>query len=85
MAFLGYVWYHGLFVSCLGWCRTFFLLLLVMSICTELLCFGRGIGINWLNNCFWNILAALKRAWQVKDPPPDWMATEETAAVETVL
>ena len=43
---------------------------------------------NWnnlqLNNCFWNIWVALKRAWQVKDPP-DWMATEETAAVEAVL
>ena len=26
VAFFGYVWYHGLFASCLGWCRcwTFF-------------------------------------------------------------
>ena len=42
----------------------------VISICTELLCFWGG---NWnnlqLNNCFWNIWVALKRAWQVKDPP----------------
>ena len=34
-----------------------------------------------LNNCFWNIWVALKRAWQVKD----CMATEEAAAVEAVL
>ena len=45
VAFFGYVWYHGLFVSCLGWCRcwTFFLFFFVISICTELLSFGRGI------------------------------------------
>ena len=40
---------------------------------------GVGVGLvmfwegNWnnlqLNNCFWNIWVALKRAWQVKDPP----------------
>ena len=42
----------------------------VISICTDLLCFGRGIGITCsLNNCFWNIWVALKRALQVKDPP----------------
>ena len=41
-----------------------------ISICTELLCFGRGTEITCsLNNCFWNIWVALKRAWQVKDPP----------------
>ena len=45
-------------------------LFFVISICTELLCFGRGIEITCsLNNCFWNIWVALKRAWQVKDPP----------------
>ena len=41
---------------------------LVISICTVM--FSEG---NWnnlqLNNCFWNIWVALKRAWQVKDPP----------------
>ena len=49
---------------------------LVINICTELFCFGRGILITsrncnnlQLNNCFWNIWVALKRAWQVKDPP----------------
>ena len=54
--------------SCLGevWVLDFF----VISICTELLCFGRGIGITCsLINCFWDIWVALKRAWQVKDPP----------------
>ena len=43
------MWYHGLFVSCLGvlgfgvgvGLELFFL---VISICTELFCFGRGIG-----------------------------------------
>ena len=44
VAFFCYVWYHGLFVLCLGWCECF--CFLVISICTELLCFGRGIGIT---------------------------------------
>ena len=45
VAFCCYVYYHGLFVSCLGWCGcwAFFLFCFVISICTELLCFGRGI------------------------------------------
>ena len=44
VAFCCYVYYHGLFVSCLGWCGCWTLFLLfVISICTELLCFGRGI------------------------------------------
>ena len=50
VAFFCYVYYHGLFVSCLGWCGCWaffffccFFLLLFCSICTELLCFGRGI------------------------------------------
>ena len=42
-----YVYYHGLFVSCLGWCGCWaffsFFFGVVISICTELLCFGRGI------------------------------------------
>ena len=46
------------------------LFFLVISICTELLCFGRGFLIKCsLINCFWNIWVALKRAWQVKDTP----------------
>ena len=45
-------------------------LFFVISICTELACFGRGIEITCgLNNCLWNIWVALKRAWQVKDTP----------------
>ena len=33
----------GLFVSCLGWCGCWAFFGFVISICTELLCFGRGI------------------------------------------
>ena len=51
----------------------------VISICTELLCFRRR-----MNNCFWNIWVALKRPGRSKTRP-DWMATEEAAAVEAVL
>ena len=44
VAFCCYVYYHGLFVSCLGWCGCWaFFFCFVISICTELLCFGRGI------------------------------------------
>ena len=43
VAFCCYVYYHGLFVSCLGWCRCWASSFFVISICTELLCFGRGI------------------------------------------
>ena len=44
VAFFCYVYYHGLFVSCLGWCGCWaFFFCFVISICTELLCFGRGI------------------------------------------
>ena len=45
VTFCCYVYYHGLFVSCLGWCGgwAFFLFCFVISNCTELLCFGRGI------------------------------------------
>ena len=42
----GYVWYHGLYISCLGWCKCWTLIFFVISICTELFCFGRGIGIT---------------------------------------
>ena len=57
----------------------------MISICTELLCFGRGIEITCsLNICFWNIWVALKRAGRSKNRP-DWMATEEAAAVEAVV
>ena len=45
VAFFCYVFYHRLFVSCLGWCGCWaFFLFFVISICTELLCFGRGIS-----------------------------------------
>ena len=44
MAFCCYAYYHRLFVSCLGWCACWaFFLCFVISISTELLCFGRGI------------------------------------------
>ena len=46
VAFCCCVYYHGLFVSCLGccWCWAFFnFFYFVISICTKLLCFGRGI------------------------------------------
>ena len=44
VAFCCYVYYHGLFVSCKGWCGcSAFFVVVVISICTELLCFGRGI------------------------------------------
>ena len=38
-----------------------------------------------LNNCFWNIWVALKRADGRSKTHSDWMATEEAAAVEAVL
>ena len=43
VAFCYYVYYHGLFVSCLGWVGVGLFLNFVKNICTELLCFGRGI------------------------------------------
>ena len=47
MANMCYVWYHGLFVSCLGGVGVGLeLFFLVISICTVLFCFGRGIGIT---------------------------------------
>ena len=36
-------------------------------------------------NCLRNIWAALKRAYGGSETHPDWLATEETAAVEAVL
>ena len=42
VAFCCYVYYHGLFVSYLGWCGCW-PLCVVISISTELLCFVRGI------------------------------------------
>ena len=57
----------------------------VISICTELLCFGRGIEQLAPINCFWNIWAALKRAYGGSETHPDWLATEEAAAVQVVL
>ena len=38
-----------------------------------------------LNNCFWKIWAALKRAYGGYETHMDWLATEEAAAVEVVL
>ena len=38
-----------------------------------------------LNNCFWNIWVSLKRADGRSKTHPDWMATEEAAAVQVVL
>ena len=65
----------------------FFLFFVVISICTELLCLGgefeyqQHVAIN----CFWNIWVALKRAYGGSPTHPDWLATEEAAAVEAVL
>ena len=57
----------------------------MISICTELFCFGRGIGRTCsLTNCFFEDLVVLKRAGRSKTRP-DWMATEEAAAVEAML
>ena len=57
-----------------------------VGICTELLCFGREFLIECsLRNCFWKIWVALKRADGRSKTHPDWMATEEAAAVEAVL
>ena len=41
-----YVWYHGLFISCLLWCKCWTLIFFVISICTELFLFFGG---NWKN------------------------------------
>ena len=38
-----------------------------------------------LNNYFWKIWEALKRAYGGNKTHPDWLATEEAAAVEAVL
>ena len=44
VAFCCYLYYHILFVSCLGWCGYWaFFMCVVISMFTELLCFGRGI------------------------------------------
>ena len=43
VAFCCYMYNHGLFVACLGWCGCWACFCVVISICTELLCFGRGI------------------------------------------
>ena len=66
-------------VSCLGWCGCWAFLCVVISVCTELLYFGGEFEQLVVINCFWKIWAALKR------DHPDWLATEEDAAVETVL
>ena len=60
----------------------------LISICTELLYlyFWEGNLNNLqLNNCFWKIWAALKRAYGGYKTHPDWLASKEAAAVETVL
>ena len=58
----------------------------VISICTELFLFWEGNLNNLqLNNCFSKIRAALKRAYGGYETHPDWLATEEAAAVEVVL
>ena len=38
-----------------------------------------------LDSCFWNIWVALKRSDGRLKTHPDWMATDQAAAVETVL
>ena len=38
-----------------------------------------------LIRCFWKIWAALKRAYGGSETHPDWLATEEAAAVEAML
>ena len=68
---LFYYVYYGLFVSCLGVVWVFDFFFLVISICTELLCFGRGFLIECsLMNCFWKIWLALKRADGRSKTPP---------------
>ena len=58
------MYYHGLFVSFWGVVGVG-LFCVVISICTELLCFGRE-----AINCFWNIWVVLKRVYGgVRDPP----------------
>ena len=75
MGYLFHVW---------GWCGCW-IFFLVISICTELLCFGRGFLIKCsLINCFWNIWVALKRPGR-SNTRPNWMAAGEAAAVEAVL
>ena len=38
-----------------------------------------------LNNCFWKIWVALKRAYGGCETHLDWLATEEAASVEAVV
>ena len=38
-----------------------------------------------LYNYFWKIWVALKRAYEGYETHPDWLGTEEAAAVEAVL
>ena len=37
-----------------------------------------------LNNCFWKIWAALQRVYGGYETHPEWLATEEAAAVEVL-
>ena len=57
----------------------------VISICTELLGGEFEYEQHVAINCFWNIWVALKRAYGGSKTHPDWLATEEAAAVEAVL
>ena len=85
MAFLLCVvpWIIG-FMFGVVWVLDFFFLMI--SICTDLLCFGRGFLIMCsLLIVFWNIWVALKWADGRSKSHPDWIATEEAAAVEAVL
>ena len=62
-------------ILCLGWCKCW----AFFSCDKYLYCFFLFWEGNWnnlqLNNCFWKICQTR----------PDWMATEEAAAVEAVL
>ena len=75
MGYLFHVW---------GGCKCWTLIFFVISICTEF--FGGEGNVNnlQLNNCFWKIWWPLKGPGRSKNRP-DWMATEEAAAVEAVL
>ena len=81
VAFFCYVYYHGLFVSCLGWCGCWAFFLFCDKYLSELLYLNN----LQLNNYFWKIWVALKRAYGGYETHSDWLATEEAAAVEAVL
>ena len=61
------------------------LFFLVISICTELLCFGRAIGITCSLIIVFGIFGGPEKGLGRSKTHPDWMATEEAATVEAVL